>query len=76
MSEPLQWEDVLTKTEDPKSPMFTTILSAIILENGGSMSVSVMSLRDLVKGSANMRLIAEVDSGQLVVSLVQDPALN
>jgi hypothetical protein len=56
--------------------MFTTILSAIILENGGSMSVSVMSLRDLVKGSANMRLIAEVDSGQLVVSLVQDPALN
>jgi hypothetical protein len=76
MSEPLQWEDVLTKTDDPKSPMFTTILSAIILENGGSMSVSVMSLRDLVKGSANMRLIAEVDSGQLVVSLVQDPALN
>ncbi len=76
MSEPLQWEDVLTKTEDPRSPTFTTILSAIVHENGGSMSVSVMSLRELVKGSSTMRLIAEVDSGQLVVSLIQDPALN
>jgi len=76
MSEPLQWEDVLAKGNEAGVPTFTTILSAIVLENGGSMSVSVMSLRDLVKGSSSLRLVAEVDSGQLVVSLMQDGSDN
>jgi len=76
MSEPLQWEDVLSKGNEAGVPTFTTILSALVLENGGSMSVSVMSLRELVKGSSSLRLVAEVDSGQLVVSLMQDGSDN
>jgi hypothetical protein len=76
MSEPLQWEDVLSKGNEAGVPTFTTILSALVLENGGSMSVSVMSLRELVKGSSSLRLVAEVDSGQLVVSLIQDGSDN
>ena len=76
MSEPLQWEDVLSKGNEAGVPTFTTILSALVLENGGSMSVSVMSLRELVKGSSSLRLVAEVDSGQLVVSLLQDGSDN
>jgi hypothetical protein len=76
MSEPLQWEDVLSSGNDAGVPTFTTILSALVLENGGSMSVSVMSLRELVKSSSSLRLVAEVDSGQLVVSLIQDGSDN
>jgi hypothetical protein len=76
MSEPLQWEDVLAKGSEAGVSTFTTILSAIVLENGGSMSVSVMSLRELVRGSSQLRLVAEVDSGQLVVSLMQGVSVN
>ena len=67
----MQWEDVICASGCDKGAVANIILSALVLENGGSLTVSVMTLRDLQRDSRFSRLTAEVEAGQLVIRLVE-----
>ena len=73
MSDPIQWEDVIRKVDDSPTEVFSLILSTILMENGGPITISVATLRELYKTGARMKVVAEIDQTQLVVSLVDTP---
>lgn len=68
---PMQWEDVLCSINADSDAVFNIILSALILENGGSATASVVTLRELHAKKGQCSLTAEVKHGQLVVRLVE-----
>ena len=67
---PMQWEDVLCSIDADRDAVFNIILSALVLENGGSATASVVTLRELRAKKKDCSLTAEVVYGQLLVSLV------
>lgn len=67
---PMQWEDVLCSINADRDAVFNIILSALALENGGSVTASVMTLRELHSKNGKSGLLAEVQDGQLLVRLV------
>lgn len=71
MSDPIQWEDVIRNVDCSPTEVFSLILSTILMENGGPITISVATLRELCKTGARMRVVAEIDQTQLVVSLVE-----
>ena len=68
---PLQWEEILCHMLTDRDAAFNIMLSALVLENGGSVQVSVHSLRELRANKQGCSLIAEVEHGQLVMRLVE-----
>lgn len=67
----MQWEDILCYMDAERDAAFNIMLSALVLENGGSVQVSVHSLRELRANKRDWSLIAEVEHGQLVLKLVE-----
>jgi hypothetical protein len=69
---PMQWEEILCHMLTNRDAAFNIMLSALVLENGGSVQVSVHSLRELQAHNRECSLMAEVEHGQLVIKLVEN----